>query len=81
MDRPRVYHTEWNKSDRKRQIWQDITYMWGLKKWYRWTYLQNKNRITDVENKLMVTRGEDWGRDKLGDLDWQINAVNYKMDD
>ena len=38
------------------------------KKWYTWIYLQNKNRVTDVENKLMVTRGK-WGRDKLGDWD------------
>ena len=28
--------------------------------------LQNRSRITDVENKLMVTRGFG-GRDKLGD--------------
>ena len=20
----------------------DITYMWNLKKWYKWTYLQNR---------------------------------------
>ena len=35
--------------------------------------LQNRNSITDVENKLMVTGGEGrWGgegRDKLGDWD------------
>ena len=28
------------------------------KKWYKWTYLQNRNRLTDIENKLMVTKGE-----------------------
>ena len=22
-----------------------------LKKWYKWTYLQNRNRLTDIENK------------------------------
>ena len=44
--------------------------MWNLKKkWYKQTYLQNRNRITDVENKLMVTKGEGGGRDKLGDWD------------
>ena len=39
-----------------------------LKKWYKWTYLQNRNRHTDLENKLMVTKGDsgDGGRDKLG---------------
>ena len=40
MDRD--YHTKWNKSDRKRQI-SYITYKWNLKKWYKWTYLQNGN--------------------------------------
>ena len=32
--------------------------MWNLKKWYKRTYLQNKNRVKDVENNLMVTRGK-----------------------
>ena len=43
---------------RERQKSYDITYMWNVKKWYRWTYLQNRNRLTDIENKLMVTKGE-----------------------
>ena len=44
------------KSDRERQISYDITYMWNLKKWYKWTHLQNKNRLTDLENQFMVTK-------------------------
>ena len=47
-------------------------YMWNLKKKrYKWTYLQNRNRPTDIdrENKLMVTKGERQGRDKLGGWD------------
>ena len=28
--------------ERERQIPYDITYMWNIKKWYKWTYLQNK---------------------------------------
>ena len=58
MDGPRNCHTEWSKSDRERQISDDIAYMWDIKKGYKWTYLQNRNRVTDVENKLMVTRGK-----------------------
>ena len=38
-----------------------ITYMWNLKKKYKRTYLQNRNRLTDIENKLMVTKGEKGG--------------------
>ena len=63
MDGPRDCHTEWSKSDREREIWYDIAYMQNLKKkkWYKWTYLQNRNRLTDLENKLMVTGGEGCG--------------------
>ena len=32
----------------------------NFKKWYKWTYLQNRNRLTDIENKLMVTKGETY---------------------
>ena len=32
MDRPRDYHTKWNKSDRETQISYDTTYMRNLKK-------------------------------------------------
>ena len=60
MDGPRDYHTKWSKPDRERQIPYDITYMLNLKKWYKWTYLQNRNSLTDIENKLMVTKRERW---------------------
>ena len=59
IDGPRDCHTEWTKSDRERQISYDITYTWNLKKWYKWTYLQNRNRVTDIENKFMVAMGEE----------------------
>ena len=29
-----------------------------LKKWYKWTYLQDRNRVPDVENELMITKGK-----------------------
>ena len=61
MDGPRDYHTKWSKSERERQISYDIAYMWNLKKGYKWTYLQNRNRLTDIENKLTVTKGDGGG--------------------
>ena len=51
MDGPRDDHTKGSKSDRERQISYDITYMWNLKKGYKRTYLQNRNRLTDIEDK------------------------------
>ena len=58
---PRDYHTKWSKSDRERQITYDNTYMWNLKKRYKWTYLQNRNRLTDIGKILMATKGERGG--------------------
>ena len=43
--------------------------MWNLKKGYKCTYLQTRNRVTDVENKLMVTGVRGEGRNKLEDWD------------
>ena len=56
MDGTTDCHSEWSKSDTERQISYDITHMWNIKG-YKWTYLQNRNRLTDIENKLMVTKG------------------------
>ena len=32
MDEPKDYHIKWSKSDRKRQIGYNTSYMWNLKK-------------------------------------------------
>ena len=62
MDGPRDDHTKWSKSDRERQISHDITHMLNLtKKWYKWTYLQNRIRLTDFENKHGYQRGNGGG--------------------
>ena len=65
-DGPRDDYTKWSKSNQQRQISYNITYLWSLKKWYKWIYLRNKNRFADIENKFMVAIGEGGGRDKLG---------------
>ena len=40
-----------------------------LKK-YKWTYVQNRNRPTDIENKFTVTKGESW----RGEMKFGINT-------
>ena len=35
--------------------------------------MQNRNRLTDIDNELMVTKGESRGRDKFGIWDYQIS--------
>ena len=54
IDGPRDY-TEWSKWERKEQIYIN-TYMWNIEKLCRWTYLQSKNRNTNIENKYMDTK-------------------------
>ena len=41
-------------------IWYH-SYVESKKKWHKWTYLHNRNRLTDIENKLVVTNGEREG--------------------
>ena len=45
---------KWSNPDRERQTSHGIPYMQNLKSWYKGTYLWN--RLTDTENKFMVTR-------------------------
>ena len=67
MDGPRDYHTKW-RSQRKTNIIYHL-YVESKKKWYKWTYLQNQNRLTDLENELMVTGGKSGGKGYLGSLE------------
>ena len=47
-------------SQTEKQILYDI-YMWNLKKIIQIILLKNRNRLTDIENKLMVTKVERGG--------------------
>ena len=58
MDEPRNYHT---RLDSERETTCGITSMQNLKKGYTLTYLQNRNRLTELENKLSVTKGTGGG--------------------
>ena len=58
MDGPRDCHTEWIKSERERKILYIACMQNIKKKWYKGTYLQNRNRLTDLKNEFMLTKGE-----------------------
>ena len=53
MDGSGDYHTEWSKSA-KTNI---IEYLIQPRKRCEWTYLQNRKKLTDLENEFMVIRG------------------------
>ena len=51
--------------------------MWNLKK-------KDTNQIicrtgTDFENKLMISKGDSWGRAGLGVWDWHMHTEVYGM--
>ena len=78
MDGPRDYHIKENEPGGEIQISYDIVYMWNLQKErYEWVDVQNGNIPTDMENKLMATKGE---RDKSGVWDYQTHTTAYKID-
>ena len=69
---------------KEKQILHDIPYMWNLKKGYKRIYLQNRNRVTDVENNLWLQGSKVAGRDKLGSWDYLLygtgsteNSIQY----
>ena len=62
----------------QRQISYDITYTSYLKKWYKWTYLQNRNRLTERID-LWLSKGKWSRRDNLGILDYQIHTIMYQI--
>ena len=50
--------------------------MWNLEKWYRWTYLQGRNRDADVENRHVVTVGTG-----EGETNWESSVQSLSHSD
>ena len=76
MDGPRDCLTEWNKSEREKQISDINAHMWNLEKWYRCSYLQSTNRHRCREQTYGYQVGKGgWG--ELGDWDWHIYTTLY----
>ena len=48
--------------------------MWNLEKWDRGTYLQSRNRDTNIENKYM-----DIKRGKEGGMNWETGTDMYTL--
>ena len=66
--------TAWRRSETEKQILYINEYMWNLEKWHVWTYLQSRNRDTDVENKYMDTKG-----DRSGGRSWDTGIDTYTL--
>ena len=57
MDVTRDYHTKLGNSERERQIQYNITYMWNLK-YDTKEPIYKIERLADMENRLVVAKGE-----------------------
>ena len=62
-----TYHTKQSQSEKDK--YQVILLICGILKRYKWTYLQNRNSIIDIENKFMFTKGEKWGEGQIRRLE------------
>ena len=68
MDGPRDYHIKWSKPDKDK--YHMILLICGIwKKKIQINLFPKRNRLTDIENKFMVTKGGSGGTDKLGGCD------------
>ena len=63
MDATGDDHTKWSKSERERQIPHDIMSFVESKVWHKWTYPQNRKRLTDRE-QTCGCHGGRVGREK-----------------
>ena len=84
LDGPGDYHTKWCQSKR-RQYWcktilHGIAYMSKQKKkWYKLTYLQNRNRLTESENELLFPdgKGREEGMTGSYGLTWKLLLLSH----
>ena len=73
----RMRHFPYQKSYHK-NLWSN-TIQYHLyvesKMWHKWTYRQNRNRLTDIENRLLVAKGRGGG----GGLDWEFGISRCQL--
>ena len=62
MDGCRDYHTKGSQT-KTNIMWYHIDV--ESKQWYKWAYFQNKNGLTDLENKHTATKGESRGERQI----------------
>ena len=80
MDGLGDYHTKWSKSGQERKIAYDLTYMKDLKKMIQMSW-STTQRLTDLENKIIVTRGKGRGERENGSWDWHVHIAVLKTDE
>ena len=62
-------------SQKEKDKYHMISFICGIKIWHKWTYLQNRNRLTDIEIRLVVAK---WEGGRRG-MDWEFGVVRCKL--
>ena len=58
------------------EVMAEMSYKWNLKTGYKWTYTQNRNRVTDIPSKLMVTKASGgWA----AGINWKIGIDMHTL--
>ena len=71
-----IIPSEVSQNERKTNIIQHHLHV-EPKIWYKSTYLWNKNRLTDIENRLAVAKGKGVGEGRIGSL--ELAGTNNKV--
>ena len=66
------------ENQRRNIIWHTL-YVKSKKKWYKWTYLQNRNKLTDLENEFVVTGGQAEEKGMLKSWDRHEHTAIFEM--
>ena len=77
MDATKDYHAKWNQSERERNtVWYHLNV--ESKMWHRQTYLWSRNRLTDIEKRLVAADGK--ARDGLRVWGKQVHTITFRTD-
>ena len=73
MDLEIIILNEVSQKEKDKTMWYHL-YV-ESKIWHKWTYLQNRNRPTDIENRLVVAKGGG----SRGGTDWEFRVSRCKL--
>ena len=73
MDGPGDSHTKWNKSEKDK--YHMISLICGIYENDTNEIIYETNRFIDIDNTLMVTKGNWWWRGNLGGWDYFIHTA------
>ena len=77
MDGPRDNHVKWGKSEKDKYHIIHLCTEPKKKNDSNKPYFQNRNRLTDIENKFMITKGESAGTAGAGIRSFGLTCKHY----